>query len=182
MTTEQRVERLEREIRWMRRIGAVTVAIAAVVFLVGQSHKNAPRDLVGRSLALKDNQGRIRLRAVADHDEQDPGLQILDQKGNERLRMALGRPGPYLTLRDELGNARVLVAWANGGKPTPFIALLDEDNIERFEVGFWEGRPFLALRNERARPRVVALTKEDGSPDLSLFGKNDKIVWRAPED
>ena len=31
MTTEQRLERLERENRWMRRIGAVAVVVAAAV-------------------------------------------------------------------------------------------------------------------------------------------------------
>ncbi len=36
MTLEQRLERLERENRWMRRIGAVAVAVAAAVFLIGQ--------------------------------------------------------------------------------------------------------------------------------------------------
>jgi hypothetical protein len=35
MTLEQRVEKLERENRWMRRIGAVGVAVAAAVFLEG---------------------------------------------------------------------------------------------------------------------------------------------------
>ncbi len=31
MTTEQRLERLERKVRWMRRIGAVAVAVAAAL-------------------------------------------------------------------------------------------------------------------------------------------------------
>jgi len=46
MTTEQRLERLERKVRWMRRIGAVGVAVAAAVFLVGQG-KEEPEDLKG---------------------------------------------------------------------------------------------------------------------------------------
>ena len=182
MTLEQRLEKVERENRWMRRIGMVAAAVAAAVLLIGQGKDKELQDLVARSLVLKDSKGQIRLKAVADDDDQDPGIQILDQKGKERLRIALGEPGPYLTLRDESGMARVVVAWADGSTPTPFITLLDENNIERFEAGFSKGRPFLALRNERARPRVVAWTKEDGSPDLSLFGKNDKVIWKAPKD
>ena len=34
MTLEQRLEKLERENRWMRRIGVVAAAVAAAVFLI----------------------------------------------------------------------------------------------------------------------------------------------------
>jgi len=43
MTTEQRLERLERENRWMRRVGAVAAAVAAAVFLVGQGEEKPRR-------------------------------------------------------------------------------------------------------------------------------------------
>ena len=43
MTTEQRLERLERQNRWMRRIGAVAVAVAAAVFLIGQGKTRSCR-------------------------------------------------------------------------------------------------------------------------------------------
>jgi hypothetical protein len=36
MTLEQRLEKVERENRWMRRIGMVAAAVAAAVFLIGQ--------------------------------------------------------------------------------------------------------------------------------------------------
>jgi hypothetical protein len=39
MTTEQRLERLERENRWMRRTGAVCLAVVAAVLLMGQGEK-----------------------------------------------------------------------------------------------------------------------------------------------
>jgi len=56
MTTEQRLERLERENRWMRRIGAVGVAVAAV-FLIGQGKEKELPDLEGRSLSVVDTNG-----------------------------------------------------------------------------------------------------------------------------
>ena len=62
MTTEQRLERLERENRWMRRMGAVGVTVAAAVFLIGQGKDKELPDLVVRSLTVKDSNGRSRAR------------------------------------------------------------------------------------------------------------------------
>jgi len=45
MTTEQRLERLERENRWTRRIGTVGVAVVAALFLIGQGKDKEWRTL-----------------------------------------------------------------------------------------------------------------------------------------
>ena len=59
MTIEQRLERLERQNRWMKRGGAVAVALVAAVFLMGQAKPKELPDLEVRSLTLKDNAGRV---------------------------------------------------------------------------------------------------------------------------
>ena len=46
MRVEQRLERLERQNKWMRRIGTVAVALVAAVFLMGQG-KEKPRAGLG---------------------------------------------------------------------------------------------------------------------------------------
>ncbi|MHC5052644.1 MAG: hypothetical protein ACYTGK_18790, partial [Planctomycetota bacterium] len=61
MTTKQRLERLERESRWMRRVGAVAVAVAATVFLIGQGKDKQLPDLEVRSLTVKDKDGKVRV-------------------------------------------------------------------------------------------------------------------------
>jgi hypothetical protein len=60
MTTEQRLERLERENKWMRRVGAVGVAVVAAVVLMGQEKAESLPDLEVRSLRLKDKDGKVR--------------------------------------------------------------------------------------------------------------------------
>ena len=52
MTVEQRVEKLERQNKWMRRMGAVAVALVAVVFLMGQG-KDGQRTLECERLIIK---------------------------------------------------------------------------------------------------------------------------------
>ena len=49
MTMVQRLEKLERQNKWMKRIGAVAVALVAAVFLMGQGKEKELPDLVGRS-------------------------------------------------------------------------------------------------------------------------------------
>jgi hypothetical protein len=62
MTLERRWKRLERENRWLRRIGMVAGAVAAPVFLVGQGNEMEPKDLEVRSLTVKDKDGTARAR------------------------------------------------------------------------------------------------------------------------
>ncbi|MHC4136999.1 MAG: hypothetical protein ACYS0K_18740, partial [Planctomycetota bacterium] len=62
MTTEQRLERQERENRWMRRIGMLAAAVAAAVLLAGQGKDEKLPDLEVQSLQVKDKDGRERIR------------------------------------------------------------------------------------------------------------------------
>ncbi len=78
MTTEQRLERLERQIRWMRRIGAVGVAVAAAVFLIGQGKDKEPPDLEVRSLKVVDNKGMVHAK-ISHHK----GRGVLTLRGRE---------------------------------------------------------------------------------------------------
>ena len=76
MTTEQRLERLERKIRWMRRIGAVGLAIVAAIAVWPRS-----RDPKVNSLQVTDKNGTERMWLVTDVDG-TPGLVLHDAKGN----------------------------------------------------------------------------------------------------
>ena len=68
MSVEERLEQLERKVRWMRRLGAVGVALVAVVVLMGQGKEKELPDLEVRSLTVKDNEGNERLRATVTGD------------------------------------------------------------------------------------------------------------------
>ena len=74
MTTEQRLERLERKVRWMRRIGVVAVAVAAAVFLIGQGTDKELPDLKAKSLELIDESGKRWLFAASEKETARFGL------------------------------------------------------------------------------------------------------------
>jgi hypothetical protein len=90
MTTEQRLERLERENRWMRRIGAVCLALVAAVFLMGQEKAKELPDLeVGSLKALVLYDGNLKARATLGVAlDGEAGLLLYD--GNLKARAMLG--------------------------------------------------------------------------------------------
>jgi len=110
MTTEQRLERLERENKWMRRIGAVAVAVAAAVFLVGQGKDKELPDLEVRSLTVKDEDGRTRAM-LATLSDGLPYLSLSDKDGRPRAVLTtLLNGSPVLSLCDKDGKRRALLA------------------------------------------------------------------------
>jgi hypothetical protein len=58
MTLEQRVAKLERQNRRLRRGGAVLLAVAAFVVLIAQGSDKELPDLVVRSISVTDPDGR----------------------------------------------------------------------------------------------------------------------------
>jgi hypothetical protein len=104
MTTEQRLARLERENRWMRRLGAVAVAVAAAVFLVGQG-KDKPRVVEAQKFVLRDSEGKSRAE-----------LSLRERGGVGLASLLLLRPdAPMLALRDGSGRSRLVLSAADEG-------------------------------------------------------------------
>jgi len=94
MTADQRIERLERQNRWMRRVGVLAmVGIAALLFLAQTREKRLP-DLKVRSLAVLDEKGRVRA-SIAPHES---GVGFMLSDVNLESRLMLGVWGtPYMT-------------------------------------------------------------------------------------
>ena len=100
MSVEERLERLERKVRWMRR-GAVCAALVAAVFLMGKEQEKELPDLEVRSLTVKDEAGTVRAKLSATRHM--PSLNLLDENGN-RIALETGADGsPLLTLHNASG-------------------------------------------------------------------------------
>ena len=154
MTTEQRLERLERENRWMRRIGVVAVAVAAAVFLVGQGKEKELPDLEVRSLTMRDKDGRIRAKLWAiEHP-------------------ALGSAG--LTLVDRNGNVRgAFDTYNNDGHPSLHLSDPRMETRAILHLAA-DGAPALSLHDRDGKPRALLVTRADGSPALTLADKDSQ--------
>jgi hypothetical protein len=108
MTTEQRLERLERENRWMRRIGVVAVAVVAAVFLIGQGkEKPGVRTQVVEATGVVIRDAKNRNRIEIGVFKEEPAIRMFGPAGKKRLSMDLDADGtPNLFLFDTEGTAR----------------------------------------------------------------------------
>jgi len=172
-----RLERVERENRWMKRAGLAGLLAAACVLVMGQA-RPAARAVEAQSFILQDASGAKRaelvLEAGAPGSEPSPVLRFLDAKGGDTLSMSSTRLelagkadlGPDILLDDAKGSPRADLGLQHG---LPFVVLNDEKGIVREQMGFSEGgEPILAINDEKAAPRV-GLGFSNGRPSISVM-------------
>ena len=153
MTMEQRVERLERQNKWMRRIGAVAVALVAAVFLMGQGKAEKLPELEARSLKLKDKDGNVRLMLLATDTVGMPyiGLDASDKRGGMvSLGYAPDRTA-ILLFTDRTGSVKVT---SRG-------------------LVFWDSSH---------KVRAVFGLDKGGAPHLDLYNAKGDVIWQAPKE
>ncbi|MHC4973192.1 MAG: type II secretion system protein GspG [Planctomycetota bacterium] len=200
MTTKQRLERLERESRWMRRVGAVAVAVAATVFLIGQGKDKQLPDLEVRSLTVKDKDGKVRvllgvapdgsagLRFMKDGGPRarfgflpdgSPGMSLYKKGGDPRARFCIAPDGSLmLGLADKDGTLRVVLGTMSDGSTS--MGLADKGGRLRVLLGERGGSTSMGLTDKDGKPRVALETAADGSPSLQLLDAKGKVIWKAP--
>ncbi|MHC4223244.1 MAG: hypothetical protein ACYSX0_11970 [Planctomycetota bacterium] len=100
MSLEERLQRLERQNRWFKRIGATAVAVVAVVVLIGQAGPKKLPDLEVRSLKVKDEEGNVR--ASISPFEQGAALGLSDKEGKARMMLGVWG-GPFIGFHDGKG-------------------------------------------------------------------------------
>jgi hypothetical protein len=184
MTTEQRLVRLERENRWMRRIGAVAVAVAAAVFLIGQEKANPLPDLRARSLSLIDDNGKQWLFA-GSKDGAPSSLSLWDASSG-RLWFFAG----YMGTKEEPGTPSVQLHPAKEGGFLELIAA--EDRIGMFvHDADWGVRaaayidadetPRIAVQEKGAKGWVALKMLASGKgPFLEIRGPDGKVLFEVP--
>ena len=107
----QRIERLERENRNLKRIGFTTLLFVFCVVLMGQAQQSRPV-VQAQKIVVLDGQGRPRITlgtpsssgAAFALKSDDPAIWISDEDGTDR--MILTEDG--IQLADERGRPRLL--------------------------------------------------------------------------
>jgi hypothetical protein len=153
-----RVERLEAENRWWKRLASVTLLLATLLVVFGATtgkKVQSPSGLRGQRLALVDKAERVRAELSMSSDNQ-PRLTLMDDAGRPRLTLALAKYGePLLSFTDPSGTRRIGLS-----------------------LDLYGG--MLRLADTAGNPRAALVVPDAGDPDLELLGKDDKPLWRAP--
>ena len=157
MTTEERLEKMERELARVKRryywllaaVGLVVGVCALVWFGAGFMRmvqaQEAKKVIRANEFVLEDENGETR--AMLTLTKGDPELALVDEKRRPRAALGLKQGVPGLTLYDEEGRRRVLLA-LNKGEPELF--LYDKKGQWRVILGICEG-----LEDENGKLRAT---------------------------
>ncbi len=155
MTIEQRVAKLEKQNRWMKRVGELALAAVACVVLVGQGKAKELPDLEVRSLTVKSKGGKELAFLGADVGW-TALLRFTSKDGRHQARLGTTLNGmPSLYLGDNAIRAQVSLGL------TP------------------KGSPGFAVRDKNGVNRLVLGVGRDGSVFLKLLDAKGNVVWRA---
>jgi len=160
MSVDERLEHLERKVRWMRRLGAVGVALVAAVFLMGQGGRGR---IMGRSLELRDGKGITRAKIGVLENEMSY-IKFSHKDGKPRATLFVGSQGDStLMFTDQSGVNRLVMGLDPDGGP--FVSLFDKQNKARLRAGVRQ---------------VVGAPGE--WPFVELLDARGRVVWQAPKE
>ncbi|MBI2816503.1 MAG: hypothetical protein HYX72_06160 [Acidobacteria bacterium] len=155
-----RLERLEKQNRRMKQIGALALIVIGSVLLMG--HASSKRTVEANEFKLKDSSGKVR--AILDEDS----LSWLDTNQKTRLMLGVWGAGPRILLLDESEKTRAeLWATASG------------THLDLFDANR-QARAFIGTTDAKGTPPVLNPPATTYAPSAILLGTDGKIVWKAP--
>ena len=113
-----RLERVERQNRWIKRVGVVVVILVGATFLMGAQAQRGETE--AERFVVKDKNNNFRaVLGMSKGKAEAPWLLLTDEKGKGRTMLFPGR----LDLADENGKRRASLFVGNEG---PRLELYDE--------------------------------------------------------
>lgn len=169
----QRLDRLERENRRLKLLGALALLGVAALILMGQTAPTSVANtLEAERFVLRDGAGHVRgtfgLRA-----DGTAALALTDDTQQDRVVLSVTAPGlPGLDLSDRSGPRAGLYVRADG---TAQLSLLDQSDRPRVEIkAHGDGRPSLALLDQNTRLRSMLALTAEGATGLTLYDLNGR--------
>lgn len=198
----QRVERLEKENRRLKRGALVCVIALASVGLMGQTqHKPArkpapppapafvmPKDIEAESFVLKDANGKTR--AELSMSGTGPSLKLLDQSGSALVSLSLNDSapgGPFVLLSDPQHHAGISMSVLenagsqlslNGASPDAQAHLGVTSDGTSLELSDSEG--FSTRIGDGMQSAKNGQVKKATAASIALFNKERKVLWSTP--
>lgn len=172
MSTEERLEKLERELGGMWYwVGALVLVglvllmsvLALAVRITQTTPGDGPKVIRANEFRLEDEEGESRARLRVRHGW--VSLDLFDEHDTPRASLHVSETGPALCLCDDDGKWRALLRVFGDG---PALWLYDEDHKARAVLGV----------NQTISPDLT-LTKHPES-SLALMGPDEKTEWSAP--
>ena len=194
MTTEERIDALERKLTRTRRLFAAVVAAGLGVVCMGQANDKVPDVVKAKSFVVADSRGNALIELASSefefNNKKHASAQISILNPNTRKPM-LTASSSGITLFDANAKTRVMLQSGLGDVLGPYLWLTDKNQKARLELGLaGDGHPTVSLNDSKGVGRTVigSLTtkNDDGSkttyPEstLFLFGPDGKGLRKFP--
>jgi hypothetical protein len=167
MTTEERLERLERTNRRLTWGMGLTGLAALLVVAAGMARtETVPRKLKAHSFELVDDQGERRgAMFVTEHGSQ---LGLCDPKGNVRVSLDVGELGPLLNFSDAEQHSMISLHAGDAGSQ---LSVSDSRGKDRIYLGTGKkDEPNLILFDKAGKTRAVVRVANN----VSMMGTADE--------
>jgi hypothetical protein len=168
-----RLERLEREVGWWRRVGVAALAGVGLFGAIAATVTTNPDEVKTRRLVITDGEGRGRAVLTVD-DSDRTRLSLTDRDGATTADLTV-IPGQSAALSVGRGGAQAQLA-AVGETGQISVAA-------RGQRGWLVAAPTgssLALGNDPGKPQIAVATSPTQSPSLQLSDREGNAVWKAP--
>ncbi len=191
MTTDDRFERLERELALAKRHNRWLLAIVgmAVLMLVlpkmfsgnenaaqAQGKGSEGREIVANKFVLKDKNDRQRgLFAI---DEDNVLLSLRDNNGKLRVLLDISDNRPGLSMFDDNGNPSIVVSVDERGSNLSLSGTRGKGSKGGIVIAVNENSPGMILFEDEINKHQVWLAIEkDRGPVLKMYDEKGKQVW-----
>lgn len=177
-TVTQRLDRVEREVRWYRFLGVVALVVTAYISLVGASGAKVFDEVSANRFFLVDSQGR-RQGFLTITPNGSPVFGLYDSGGKAGIQLAVTDGAPSLSLTDKYERGRAVLAVLPDGSPG--LDLLDKKGTLRAVLGVSaDGKPALVLFAEDGTRRIGLTVGPEGHALVGVLDKDGKVIWKAP--
>ena len=165
-TVTQRLDRLERENRWWRALGIVSVAVLGLVVMIGATWSKVPDEVKARKFVLIGEEGKRR--GVWWGFDGVSNLDLLNKDGTEVVLRLSVNPlyGAEVSLGRGVGERLALLAMGADG--SPYLRLEDKN-------GF-----MAVLGNTELKVTHTGEVRKRPASSLVFFNKDGKVIWSAP--
>ena len=193
MGLTDRVERLERKLKWVLCGWIVSIVLIVSLFIATPKASTAPSSerLTVRSLAITDERGVERIRIAAplpDATENGKvlhrrspanGVQLNDAKGNERGGLSMLDDGSLVLCFDSNSSEAACMYVMPSGERG--FAVTDDKSKDRAELILSADKEVkLVLNDDAEKARVHVRVGVDGAPAIQLSNQQGKVTWSAP--
>jgi hypothetical protein len=199
-----RLEKLERENRWLKGIGCLSALLLASMILIGQAKSD--RTVEAQSFVLKDASGKVGgslemdkvgaklslnaangFPAVILTGSNAPSLRLDGEaaslgliRGEQQIGLAVNENSTTVGLYGkDTGPYHGILAGLSVINGNPGFSLYDSNGIERVTVDATSHTQGVTLRNAKSRTQAIFGTV-DSKPSVVLMDKDENIIWNAP--